>query len=64
MNLKHILTTLGSAFLGGAMAYGSAHITAGIPTGLQSAEAFALGMVVTGLAAVFHLYTPVPGAPQ
>jgi hypothetical protein len=46
------------------MAYGSAHITAGIPTGLQSAEAFALGMVVTGLAAVFHLYTPVPGAPQ
>jgi hypothetical protein len=64
MNWKNWLSTLGSAFLGGVVSYAMAHITSGIPTTLQQAEAFAGGAFVTGLAAIVHLYQPVPAAAE
>jgi hypothetical protein len=62
MTLKNLLTTLGSAFLGGVATYASANITNGVPTTGQAAKAFAAGALLTGLVAVFHLYAPSPGA--
>jgi biotin transporter BioY len=60
MNFKNLLTTLGSAFLGGAATYMSAHITNGIPTTRQAVGVFLAGAALTGLVAVVHLYLPPP----
>lgn len=62
MNWKHWLTTLGSAFAGGAGAYLSTHLAGGVPTTAQAAETFAAGAALAGLIAIVHLYTPAPGA--
>jgi hypothetical protein len=61
MNWKNWLTTLGSAFLGGAAAYLSTTLAGGLPSTTQAYEAVAGGAALAGLIAVVHLYQPVPG---
>lgn len=62
MSMKNLLTTFGSAFAGGALAYASTHIAGGVPTTAQALGTFAAGAILTGLTAALHLYTPVPGS--
>ena len=64
MNVKSILTTAGSAFASGAMGFVASHLSGGVPTNMQAAEAFLGAAALGGLVAVFHLYQPAPGTPQ
>lgn len=59
MNWKNILTTAGSAFVGGVV---SVLIT--VPPAdylsLPSLKPFLVTAIATGVAAVYHLYQPAP----
>jgi hypothetical protein len=60
VNWKNLLTTAGSAFLGGAVTFATTHLTGGVPTTEATIGAFGLGALITGLTAVYHLYTTAP----
>jgi len=64
MNAKHVISVVGSAFASGALAWVGTHMSSGIPTNMQGAEAFAAGAALAGLVALYHLYQPAPGSPQ
>lgn len=63
MNWRHWLSIGLASFAGGAVAWISAHLAAGLPTSSEGVEAFALGACVAGASAVAHLLQPVPVSP-
>lgn len=62
MNWKNIATIVGSAFLGGAGNYASEAMGHGLPTTGAAAKTIAIGAIIAGAAAVWHLYQPKPGS--
>jgi hypothetical protein len=55
-----ILSVALTTFAGGAAGYLTSTLGTGLPSGLASWEAVAIGAAMAGLAAVVHLYQPAP----
>ena len=64
MNAKHVFHTIGAGLATGALGWIGSHLSGGVPTNLQGAEAFAAGAALGGLVYVIGLFQPVPGSPQ